>query len=88
MATTSNVTEVPKTDPGAFNPKRPAGKLLLSQTLHLREALIQHLHELSAILAVDLKSLKTEGDVSDYVEKVTAILHPHGKRPGEKGPGK
>jgi hypothetical protein len=80
----SQVISVSKTDPGAYNPKRPAGKLLLSQTRHLREALIQHLHELTKILAVDLGSLKTEGDVSAYTQKVTAILHPQGaKRPGK-----
>jgi hypothetical protein len=80
----SQVIAVPKTDPGAYNPNRPAGKLLLSQTKHLREALIVHLHELTKILAIDLGSLKTERDVSAYSEKVTAILHPHGaKRPGK-----
>jgi len=78
MATRPNVIQVPKTDPGAFNPKRPAGKLLRSQTAHLREALIKHLHEVTAILAIDLGSLTTEGDVSGYIQKVTAILHPHG----------
>ena len=80
----SQVISVPKTDPGAFNPKRPAGKLLLSQTVHMREGLIRHLHELTAVLAIDLGSLKSEGDVSSYIEKVTKILHPHGaKRPGK-----
>lgn len=80
----SQVISVPKTDPGAFNPKRPAGKLLLSQTVHMREGLIRHLHELTAVLAIDLGSLKSEGDVSSYIEKVTKILHPHGaKRAGK-----
>ena len=72
------VVHVPKTDPGSFNPKRNAGKLLQAQALHLREALIRHLHEMTAILAIDLKSLKTEEHVSAYSKKVTAILHPHG----------
>ena len=77
------VIDVPKTDAGAFNPNRTAGKLLQAQTMHLREALIQHLHELTRLLAVDIRSLKTEGQVSEYSRKVMAILHPHGvKRPG------
>ena len=74
------VVKVPKTDPKAFNPSRPAGKLLLAQTQHLREGLIRHLHEVSTVLAMDIRSLKTEGDVSDYVRKVTSILHPYGTR--------
>lgn len=78
----SKVISVPETDPGAYNPNRPAGKLLLAQTAHIREALIRHLHELMGMLAIDIRSLKTEGDVGAYVQKVTAILHPQGsKRP-------
>jgi hypothetical protein len=78
------VISVPKTDPGAYNPNRAAGKLLLAQTVHLREALIRHLHELVSVLAINIRSLKTEGDVSAYVHRVTAILHPQGlKRSGK-----
>jgi hypothetical protein len=82
----SQVISVPGTDRSAFNPNRPAGKLLLAQTVHLREALIKHLHELTAVVAIDLGSLKTEGDVGAYIHKATAILHPYGaKRPESKG---
>lgn len=80
MATPPNVIRVPKPEPGSFNTQRPAGKLLQAQTAHLREALIKHLEELVKILAVDLGSLKTEGDVSAYVKSVTAVLHPHGRQ--------
>lgn len=80
----SNVVRVPKPSPGAFNKNRPAGKLLQAQTVHLREALIRHLEELAGVLAIDLKSLTTEGEVGAYTKKVTAILHPHGaKHPGK-----
>jgi hypothetical protein len=71
------IVHVPKTDFSAFNPDRPAGKLLQSQTMHLREALIRHLHEVTALAATDIRNLKTEGQVSGYIHKVTAILHPH-----------
>jgi hypothetical protein len=77
---TNLIVNVPKTDRAAFNPKRPAGKLLQAQTLHLREALIKHLHEVSSVLAIDPTALKTEGDISDYIGKATAILHPQGAK--------
>jgi hypothetical protein len=78
------VVHVPQTDPGAFNPDRAAGKLLQAQTMHLREALIKHLHQVTALAATDVRSLKTEGQVSDYIHRVTAILHPHGANGGKK----
>jgi hypothetical protein len=78
------VINVPKTDPIAYNPNRPAGKLLQAQTVHLREALIKHVHELATLLAVDVRTLKTEGDVSAYVHKATALLHTHAARPSRK----
>jgi len=84
MTTPSNAILVPKTPRGAYNPNRPAGLLLRSQTLHLREALLKHLEELAAILAIDPQSLKTEGDVSAYIHRATAILHTHGAKPAKK----
>jgi hypothetical protein len=71
------VVQVPKTDPSAFNPDRLAGKLLLSQVAHLREALVKHGNEVTALASADIRNLRTEGQVSDYIHKVTAILHPH-----------
>lgn len=81
MATPSNAIKVPKPQPGAYNPNRPAGLLLRSQTLHIREALLKHLEEIAAVLAIDPKTLKTEGDVSAYVQRATAILHTHSAKP-------
>jgi len=80
MATPANVIQVPKPAPGSFNKNRPAGKLLTSQTRHIREALIKHLEEVARVLAIDIRSLSTEGEVSDYVRQATAILHPHGAK--------
>ena len=85
MATTVSVIQVPKPAPGAFNKNRPAGKLLLAQARHAREALIKHLEEVSKVLAVDPRSLQTEGDVSDYLRRATRILHPHGVKHRAKG---
>jgi hypothetical protein len=72
-----NVVNVPKPERGSYNPNRPAGLLLKSQTLHLQAVLIEHRKELDAILAIDPRSLKTEGEVSTYIQKATAILHTH-----------
>jgi hypothetical protein len=84
MATPTNAIFVPKSQPGSYNKNRPAGKLLQAQTLHLREALLKHLEQLAAVLAIDPKSLKTEGEVSAYIHRATAILHTHAARPPMK----
>jgi hypothetical protein len=78
------VIEVPKTDSGAYNPNRPAGTLLQAQALHMREALIRHVHELTTLLNTDMKSLKTEADVSAYVHRATTLLHTHVGKPAKK----
>ena len=80
MMIPTNVIQVPKPAPASFNTNRPAGKLLTSQTRHIREALIKHLEEVAKVLAIDIRSLRTEGEVSDYVRQATAILHPHGAK--------
>ncbi len=84
MATPSNAIPVPVPERGSYNPNRPAGLLLRSQTLHLREALVRHLEELAAVLAIDPRSLKTEGEVSAYIHRATAILHTHAAKPPRK----
>jgi hypothetical protein len=79
----SMVIQVPEPEKGSFNHNRPAGKLLQSQTLHLREALLRHLKDIADVLAIDPKSLKTEGEVSTYIQKATAILHTQARKPSE-----
>jgi hypothetical protein len=78
------VIKVPEPEKGSFNPNRPPGILLLSQTLHLREALLRHLKDIAEVLAVDPKSLKTEREVSSYIHRATAILHTRARKPSEK----
>ena len=78
------IIDVPKTDPAAYNSDRPAGTLLRSQALHMREALIKHVHELTTLLNIDMRSLKTEADVSAYIHKATALLHTRAGRPVKK----
>ena len=72
---------VPATEPGAYNPGRAAGKLLQAQASHLQEALLQCRKELEGALAIDPKALKTELEVSAYIERATAILHTLGAQP-------
>lgn len=84
MAKYSNVVQVPEPEKGSYNPNRPAGLLLRSQALHLRETLLQNLKELAAIMAIDPKTLKTEGEVSKYVHRATAILHTFAAKPGKE----
>jgi len=84
MATPANAIFVPAAEKGSHNPKRPAGALLQAQALHFREALLKHLEELAAVIAVDPRTLKTEGDVSAYIHRATSILHRHAAGPGRK----
>jgi hypothetical protein len=80
----SIVIKVPEPAKGSFNHSRVAGKLLQSQTLHLREALLRHLKDIADVLAIDPRSLKTEGEVSAYIQKATAILHTQAPKPAER----
>jgi|SRR5215472_12968724 len=75
---------VPRPESGSYNPKRAAGKLLQAQTFHLREALIRHMADLAAIVEIDPRSLQTEGQVSTYIRRATAILHTHHPRAARK----
>jgi len=84
MATPSNAIFVPQTERGSYNPNRAAGKLLQSQAHHLREALLKHLEELAAVIAIDPRTLRSEGEVSTYIGRATAILHTHSAKPGRK----
>jgi hypothetical protein len=89
MARKPEIIEIKKPPREAFDKNRPAGRLLLDQTLHLRHGLAKHLEKVSrhlgrvaAVLAIDVTAIKTEGEVSEYAKRVMAILHPHGgKRP-------
>lgn len=75
--------KVPDPAPGSFNHKRSAGLLLRSQTLHLREALRRHKKEVDEVVKINPKKLKTEGEVSSYVHRVTAILAGRPRPSGE-----
>jgi len=71
---------VPKTPKESFNPDRAASHLLRSQALHLQEALTKHVAEICALLKTNPHKLVSEKEFSEYVQKVTAVLHPQGIR--------
>ncbi len=88
MARGSEVVDVPMPRLAAFNKNRPANQLLRTQTVHLRhglakhaEKVVRHLAIVTALLAIDIDSIKTEGQVSEYSKGVMQILHPHGGKP-------
>jgi hypothetical protein len=83
MSTPDNVIHVPKPSAKAFNPNRPLKGNLLLQTQ------VKHFHELEKGLAgeqqtgINVESIATEGEASEYVRRLTAILHPQGARKGK-----
>jgi len=78
------VVNVPKTDPSAYDPNRSAGTLLQAQAAHMREALIKQVQELTELLNTDMKTLRTEADVSAFVHKATVLLHTRAGKPANK----
>lgn len=84
MPSRGKLIPVPKTPRESFNPDRSASSLLQSQILHLQEALSRHVAQVAAVLSINPRKLKTEREVSAYIEKVTAILHPHAAKPRRK----
>jgi hypothetical protein len=58
------VIRVHKPQEGSFNKNRPVSALLKAQIRHLQE--------------VEFNTIKTEGQASDYIRRITALLHPTG----------
>jgi hypothetical protein len=82
MATPDNLIPVPKPRRESYNPNRPlaANALLKKQ--------VEHFHHVEQRLppeqqtGIDVTLIKTEGEASAYIRRITAILHPQGA--GEK----
>ena len=72
----SNIVRVPKPAAGSFNPKRLVAKnsLLVNQIQHFRNLEQEMPKELQT--GIVFASIKTEGEASEYIRKMTAILHP------------
>ena len=70
------VIKLPKTPKNAYNPRRPASALLLSQIEHLEHA-----------VGLEPKRVKrTEGDASRYIAKLTAELLKQAQTPAAPAP--
>ena len=70
------MVKVPKTPKSAYDHDRSISSLIEFQVKHLRDAeksLPKH-HQTN----IDIKTLDTERKASEYIQKVTAKLHPQG----------
>src|ERR1700744_3920127 len=79
----AKIVPVPKPRRAAYNPDRPLGAnaLVKAQVKHFEEA-DKHLPaELQT--GIDIASIKTEGEASDYTRRVTAAIHKSGGHAGK-----
>ena len=72
------VVKVPQPEPGAYNHDRPISSLIQHQLKHLREAELKLPPDRQT--NIDIATIQTERQASEYIQKVTAELHPQGKR--------
>jgi hypothetical protein len=67
----------------AYNPDRPISSLIRTQLLHLHHA--EHLVvPQKQQTNVNINTLHTERQASEYIQRVTALLHKYGKKPAKK----
>ena len=80
----SNVIKVPKPARTAFNPHRPLTKntLIAAQVQHFKEVEAQLPEHLRT--GIDVAGIKTEGEASHYIRKVTRAIHHAGATPPQK----
>lgn len=75
----------------AYNPNRPISGLIRNQLLHLHHA-ENLVVPLQSRTNININNLLTERQASDYIHKVTQLLHRYGKsdragKPAKKRPG-
>ena len=67
----------------AYDPDRPISSLIRTQLLHLHHA--EHLViPQKERTNININTLHTERQASEYIQKVTALLHKHGKPAAKK----
>jgi hypothetical protein len=67
----------------AYNPDRPISGLIRTQLLHLHHA--EHLViPPKERTDININTLHTERQASEYIQKVTALLHKHGRKSTKK----
>jgi len=76
--------KVPKPSGTTYDPHRPLEKnqLIHAQVRHFQEAETQLPEDLRT--GVNVADIKTEGQASHYIRKVTKALHESGGRPAQK----
>jgi hypothetical protein len=80
MSTHKYVVKVPKPQSNAYNPERAITDLVRNQIMHLSLA-EKHL-ETRHRTGIDIYSIQTERQASEYIHHLTKKLHPEGaKRP-------
>jgi hypothetical protein len=67
----------------AYNPDRPISSLIRTQLLHLHHAEHLKIPEKERT-NVNINTLHTERQASEYIQEVTALLHKHGKKAAKK----
>jgi hypothetical protein len=72
------VIRVPQPPKSAFNKNRPVSALLKNQILHLHE--VEKRFPPAQHSGIYINKIKTEGEAADYIQKVTARLHPDGAK--------
>jgi hypothetical protein len=76
------IVKIPQPSKDSYNPNRPLSKntLLANQVRHFIE--IEKKLPREKQTGMDHKLIETELQASEYVERMTAILHPAGARTG------
>ncbi len=83
MAAPDNIIRVPKPDRRAYDPERPLNRnsLIQAQVRHFEEAEKNLPPELQT--GIEVGAIKTEGEASQYIRKVTEAIHESGGRIGK-----
>ena len=73
---------MPQPAPGSYNPNRPLAKNTLLQYQVKHYSKVEQKLPPEQRTGVDPAVLKTEGEASEYIRKITAALHPLRKKAG------
>ena len=68
------IIPVPQPPPGVGNPDRPISDLLREHMQHIRE--VEMTLPPDQQTGIDINQIRTMGEAGEYIERVTAILHP------------
>jgi hypothetical protein len=73
MAKSKNVISVPRPPAEAFNKHRPVSDLLWAQVEYLAAIAKAKIDE-------ERRKIRTEGEASAFISRITEVLHPEGKK--------